>query len=153
MQNLLLCGEDNGAMNTKNPTRLTIILLAVILIPLIIFAVELGIADRAALLRLLAGLESYAVIILVGVILVGLVGVGLFVLRAGGQRSATRVCPRCGQELHRIHRMPLDKFISRFVHVHRYRCANPRCRWEGILRRQHRPRTHSDSHPRSAGAA
>jgi hypothetical protein len=139
-------------MNSRDPTRLTIIVLSLIFIPLAVFVVALATADRSALMRLLAGLRTYGVIIVVGLIVLALIAIGVFVLRPGGRPSASRVCPRCGEELHRIHRTPLDKLISRFVHVHRYRCANPRCRWEGVVSRSHRPRRESDAPEQSADA-
>lgn len=43
-------------------------------------------------------------------------------------------CPRCGDLAYRARRSLLDKFISRFRLVHRYRCSNARCTWEGRQR-------------------
>jgi hypothetical protein len=49
------------------------------------------------------------------------------------------VCPRCGGELHRIHRSWLDRFLSATLlpTARRYQCANKDCRWEGLRRRKH----------------
>lgn len=40
-------------------------------------------------------------------------------------------CPRCGGDIHRVHRTTTDHLISVFVPVRRYRCANRDCRWHG----------------------
>ncbi|MCU0500733.1 MAG: hypothetical protein MUC51_03025 [Anaerolineae bacterium] len=40
-------------------------------------------------------------------------------------------CPRCGGELQRVHRNAIDRAISVFVSVRRYRCANRDCGWAG----------------------
>ena len=42
-------------------------------------------------------------------------------------------CPKCGGEVSRIHRRPLDRLRSLVSPVHRYRCYDLRCRWEGTL--------------------
>lgn len=41
-------------------------------------------------------------------------------------------CPRCSGEIHRVHRHLLDRLISLYVPVRRYRCANGSCRWQGL---------------------
>jgi hypothetical protein len=41
-------------------------------------------------------------------------------------------CPKCNGGIHREHRRRLDHFISFFVPVRRYRCANDQCRWCGL---------------------
>ena len=43
-------------------------------------------------------------------------------------------CPQCGGQLIRIARRPLDRVLSRFVPVQRYRCECFSCQWEGNLR-------------------
>ncbi|WP_184201580.1 hypothetical protein [Chitinimonas taiwanensis] len=43
-------------------------------------------------------------------------------------------CPRCQGDTFRIPRNLLDRLISRFVLVHRYRCHSLRCGWEGRVR-------------------
>jgi len=40
-------------------------------------------------------------------------------------------CPRCGGELQRVHRNSIDRAISIFVSVRRYRCTNRDCGWSG----------------------
>jgi hypothetical protein len=41
-------------------------------------------------------------------------------------------CPRCGNtDLLRIHRRLLDRLLSWVRPVYRFRCADPRCAWEG----------------------
>jgi hypothetical protein len=41
-------------------------------------------------------------------------------------------CPRCGDGLQRVHRHSLDRAISVFVPVRRYRCTNRDCGWSGV---------------------
>ena len=41
-------------------------------------------------------------------------------------------CPHCGGAIHRSHRRAVDRFISLFVPVRRYHCANDQCRWYGL---------------------
>lgn len=50
-----------------------------------------------------------------------------------------RHCPACGSVLEREHRHMLDRWVSLFQTVHRYRCTNPACDWEGLLGRLPRP--------------
>lgn len=45
------------------------------------------------------------------------------------------VCPECGERsLIRIHRRMIDRLLGIFVKVHRYRCQEFPCRWEGRLK-------------------
>lgn len=55
---------------------------------------------------------------------------------SASERWKATVCPRCGGELLRIHRTPLDRFLSRFFlpMARRYHCANPDCSWSGLRR-------------------
>lgn len=46
-----------------------------------------------------------------------------------------RHCPSCGAPLDRVHRHVVDRWISLFRSVHRYRCVDPACGWEGVLGR------------------
>ena len=42
-------------------------------------------------------------------------------------------CPQCGQRMHRIHRKPADKVISRLiVPVRRFACNAKNCGWIGL---------------------
>jgi hypothetical protein len=41
-------------------------------------------------------------------------------------------CPRCDGNIHRVHRHAIDRLISLYVPVRRYRCANDECRWQGL---------------------
>ena len=41
-------------------------------------------------------------------------------------------CPRCGGGLQRVHRHSIDRAISIFVPVRRYRCTNRDCGWSGV---------------------
>jgi hypothetical protein len=45
-------------------------------------------------------------------------------------------CPGCGGPLERVHRHPLDRFLSAFRSLHRYRCCDPACGWEGVVGRE-----------------
>ncbi len=45
-------------------------------------------------------------------------------------------CPGCGALVERVHRHPLDRFVSMFESVHRYRCTDPQCGWEGVVGRE-----------------
>jgi hypothetical protein len=45
-------------------------------------------------------------------------------------------CPGCGGPLERVHRHALDRFVSTFRSVHRYRCTDPQCGWEGVVGRE-----------------
>ncbi|MDP1899547.1 MAG: MYXO-CTERM sorting domain-containing protein [Rubrivivax sp.] len=51
------------------------------------------------------------------------------------QVPAGHHCPACGGKLERLHRNALDRWVSLFRSVHRYRCAEPDCAWEGVLGR------------------
>ncbi len=43
-------------------------------------------------------------------------------------------CPRCGSDLHRIHRSTLDRILSKifFPHARRYLCKKNGCGWTGL---------------------
>jgi hypothetical protein len=41
-------------------------------------------------------------------------------------------CPSCNGNIHRVHRHALDRLISLYVPVQRYRCANNQCLWHGL---------------------
>jgi len=45
-----------------------------------------------------------------------------------------RVCPRCASAICRIRRRFVDRLISRFVSIQRFRCESIHCVWEGNLR-------------------
>jgi hypothetical protein len=47
-------------------------------------------------------------------------------------RRTTLLCPRCGSELHRIHRHSLDRILTLYVPVRRYQCKNDDCLWHGL---------------------
>ena len=43
-------------------------------------------------------------------------------------------CPRCGStHLYRVHRKSADRLFGFGMHVHRYRCKDPSCGWEGLM--------------------
>lgn len=44
-------------------------------------------------------------------------------------------CPDCGGPIERLHRHALDRWASAFRSVHRYRCLNEKCGWEGLVGR------------------
>ncbi len=51
------------------------------------------------------------------------------------QLTYRQTCPICEGPLYRVRRRAIDKFISLFYEVRRYRCLSPVCVWEGNLRR------------------
>jgi hypothetical protein len=52
---------------------------------------------------------------------------------AGAKQASDRTCPLCGCSLIRARRRPIDRFISVFHRVYRYRCYAADCSWEGNL--------------------
>lgn len=51
-------------------------------------------------------------------------------------------CPRCGaDDLTRVRRRLIDRFLGLFADVKRFRCTHVECLWEGNLRRRKKPRT------------
>ncbi len=48
--------------------------------------------------------------------------------------ASNNVCGACQGSLIRMPRRPIDRFISLFVPVHRYRCSRFQCQWIGNLR-------------------
>ena len=81
-------------------------------------------------------LESFSLSDAIGIILVlgALLALALRIrwqlLRAV---SLSRLkCPRCGAEIHRVHRRRLDRLVSYYVPVKRYRCFSSQCRWSGL---------------------
>jgi hypothetical protein len=56
-------------------------------------------------------------------------------------------CPRCSGDIHRVHRHLLDRLISLYVPVRRYRCTNGKCRWHGLRVGS----SHSPPHMTAAG--
>ena len=46
-------------------------------------------------------------------------------------------CPLCAGYATRIRRRRIDRFISLFKPVYRYRCQNYYCQWRGNIRIQH----------------
>jgi hypothetical protein len=50
-------------------------------------------------------------------------------------------CPRCGaQGLARVRRRFIDRILSVFISVQRFRCTHAGCQWEGNLRMRARGR-------------
>jgi hypothetical protein len=50
------------------------------------------------------------------------------------KRSRRHTCPACGhRSLAVIHRRAVDRMISRFFPLRRYRCSHRECDWEGVL--------------------
>ncbi len=63
-------------------------------------------------------------------------------------RFTSRVCPRCGRSLMRVHRKYFDRVFSTIiVPVHRYKCSGDQCNWQGLRvdTGQHRHSAHSTS--------
>lgn len=51
-----------------------------------------------------------------------------------GGDTGVPACPLCGSRgLIRIHRRPIDRLLSLFVDVYRFRCQQFECQWEGNL--------------------
>lgn len=53
---------------------------------------------------------------------------------AASSQTGRLLCPHCLGSLSRVRRDLLDRLISVFVPVRRYRCPTMRCEWEGLLR-------------------
>jgi hypothetical protein len=50
-------------------------------------------------------------------------------------------CPRCGaDDLTRVRRRLIDRFLGLFADVKRFRCTHVECLWEGNLCRKRKPR-------------
>lgn len=43
-----------------------------------------------------------------------------------------KACPRCGKELHRVHRASGDRLIGFFLPMRRYLCTSTDCGWTGL---------------------
>ena len=43
-------------------------------------------------------------------------------------------CPQCAGYTTRVHRRMIDRVISLIVPVHRYKCHNYQCQWQGNVR-------------------
>ncbi len=87
---------------------------------------------------------------------IGVVIVLIFVLILRGIRYGLQhnhrwidlQCPRCQNDLSRIHRHCLDHLISLLVPVRRYRCNYPTCRWVGLRVKSNDPKKRKiDSQP------
>jgi hypothetical protein len=51
--------------------------------------------------------------------------------------DAAYICPKCGaQDLTRIPRRLIDRFLALFTGARRFRCTHVECMWEGNLRRK-----------------
>jgi len=48
--------------------------------------------------------------------------------------SSGGACPRCNGAAYRVPRRLVDRLMSRFVGISRYRCRSTDCGWEGNLR-------------------
>jgi hypothetical protein len=48
-------------------------------------------------------------------------------------RRRVRPCPVCAGATERVRRRPIDRLQSMFRPVHRYRCLEADCHWEGNL--------------------
>ena len=55
---------------------------------------------------------------------------------SSGARLRGRACPCCGGTAERVARHFLDRLLSVFISVSRYRCKNTACSWEGVLQRR-----------------
>lgn len=52
----------------------------------------------------------------------------------------TRTCPRCGSDVFRVPRRPVDRLLSIVRPVQRYQCSALECEWCGNLPRKSLPR-------------
>ena len=52
---------------------------------------------------------------------------------ANTAETSRHTCPTCGEPLLRIPRRAVDRLLSLFSPVHRYRCRNHSCRWQGNI--------------------
>ena len=52
-----------------------------------------------------------------------------------GDDMIAHTCPRCDGDMIRVRRRLVDRFVSLFVGVRRFRCVSPACNWEGNVRR------------------
>jgi len=93
--------------------------------------------SASSLVRRLVQLAARATLSdIVGIVL--LLAAGVLALRRtrwrlmSMSRFTDRLCPRCGSELHRIHRRWYDRVLNAFVPVRRYRCRNRDCGWVGL---------------------
>jgi len=142
-------------MNRK--PSLPIVILILILVPIVgimfVFLVEGRPALGTPLTTLFERFPNVVspLLFVIHVLIIALVIAGIRFLVLLPLRGTTHQCPRCGGELHRIHRTPADKLFSRIVDVHRYRCTNPRCDWQGLRRRHHRARHAHATQPPAAG--
>ena len=55
-------------------------------------------------------------------------------ITAPAPSTGSHACPQCNGNLLRTWRRPIDRFLSRFMPVHRYRCDSFQCQWEGNFR-------------------
>ena len=71
------------------------------------------------------------------------------------QRYTAIKCPKCNGAIHRVHRSALDRWVSAYVPVRRYRCADSRCGWQGLRtgKSGHTGGSLGRSHSTSGGAA
>ena len=67
-------------------------------------------------------------------------------------RLTSLQCPKCGRDLHRVHRRGLDHLISAFVTVRRYRCSNRECDWHGLRVGRGHHSTHASAGARDHNA-
>jgi hypothetical protein len=71
-----------------------------------------------------------------------------------GRISHGRSCPCCHGPVYRVPRRFVDRCLSLFMPVHRYRCGEMGCSWEGNLQAQQPPRPSlGPGEPASAGIA
>jgi hypothetical protein len=59
--------------------------------------------------------------------------------------SHKHTCPKCSDQVYRVPRRLVDRFISLFVPVQRYKCHSAHCGWEGNMPRA--PKADNQSTP------
>lgn len=52
---------------------------------------------------------------------------------SGSHQRRVHACPECGRNVARVHRHLRDRLMAVGLRVHRYRCTDPECGWEGIV--------------------
>ena len=61
-------------------------------------------------------------------------------------RSHKHICPKCSDQVYRVPRRFIDRLLSHFNPVQRYKCSSPDCAWEGNMSKTPEARTQSSTH-------
>lgn len=99
---------------------------------------NIGVWLMNGLNRLLSYLGGITIFDLLGwLLIVGSVGFLIWRIRtrfSSASRWRSKICPRCGSSLMRMHRTQFDRLLSKslFPSARRYQCINPSCSWNGL---------------------